>query len=71
MPMVMLMRAAANFVALVLPEGAQVHPVPGDGACFFHAVSKALEVLHDRKVSAAHARARKPSRICEDIKMLT
>ena len=50
-------RAAANFVARVLPEGAQVHPVPGDGACFFHAVSKALEVLHDRKVSAAHARA--------------
>ncbi|CAE7419819.1 unnamed protein product [Symbiodinium sp. CCMP2592] len=50
-------RAAANFVARVLPEGAQVHPVPGDGACFFHAVSKALEVLHDRKVSAAQARA--------------
>ena len=50
-------RSAANFTARLVPEGAQVHVVPGDGACFFHAVSRALEVLHDRKVSAAQARA--------------
>ncbi|CAE7321131.1 otud6b, partial [Symbiodinium sp. CCMP2456] len=50
-------RVASNFTARVVPEGVEVRQVPGNGACFFHAVSKALAVLHDREISAAQARA--------------
>ncbi|CAE7863325.1 trmA, partial [Symbiodinium microadriaticum] len=48
-------RVATNFTARVVPEGAEVYQVPGDGACFFHAVSKALTVLYNRETSAAQA----------------